>query len=305
NSLIQFFSNNLGGVEYLRAMPYQLARADGGAFDMAIIEIVERNLPLLVDAAPAIPAPLRGAGEMAPLLARARETAGAESAAGAAAPAAPAAADIAGGAGGARGAGAAMAAGGAGAAMAARGAEEAGEAYAAGAAGVSPERATGGPAGVAAWLGAPGAGGAQGAYAHIYGFFSPDFLSSFGETRIYAIFERAGAESDGADGIYAFEAYPILEADALGAGADAGAGTKAELGDAAAQFGDAGLTLGAAAAAGERGATPADCGFSLRLDDSPMPAGNYRLSLLLCGEDGSAARSGSFMEYTKSGEPQG
>jgi hypothetical protein len=334
NSLIQFFSNNLGGAEYLRAMPYQLARAGGGAFDMAIIEIVERNLPLLVKSASAVPAPSRGAGEITPLLARAREAERARETSGSMAESV--AGEIADGAvgremaAGAARAATARTAGSAGAAAYAAGDASAaseiaytagamGAADAAWAAGGSPARTTGeiadGAAGVAAWIEEPGDGGVQGAYAHIYGFFSPEYLSSFGETRIYAIFERAGATggaengaAGGPDGgIYAFEAYPILEADAIEADAieaDAiEANTGAGAGDAEAGFGVAGSTFGAAA--GERGAALDDCGFSFCLDDSAMPAGSYRLSLLLHGEDGSAARSGDFLEYTISGRPQG
>ncbi|MDR1439175.1 MAG: hypothetical protein LBJ10_03945 [Clostridiales bacterium] len=263
NSLIQFFSNNLGGAEYLRAMPYQLARAEGGAFDMAVVEIVERNLPLLVDAAPAVPAPARGAGEIARALAGA--------------PAANADA----GAAGAQGQGQARA-GSQGQAQGDMAEQGQGQALA--------EAAPGGAAAgdVAAWLAAPGADGNQSAYAHIYGFFSPRHLSPYGETRVYAVFEPIGAGGAGAGnagsapepqgGAYAFEAYPILEEGARAAAA--------------------GVIGGAAAALG---AEAGDCGFSLYLDDGAMPDGIYRASLLFFGEDGAASRSGGFMEYRKDG----
>ncbi|MDR3121573.1 MAG: hypothetical protein LBU58_09630 [Clostridiales bacterium] len=57
NALIQFFTNNLGKASFTRSMPFPLSRAEGGAYDVVILEIVERNLRWIVDAAPAIPAP--------------------------------------------------------------------------------------------------------------------------------------------------------------------------------------------------------------------------------------------------------
>ena len=60
NSLIQFFSNNFGDVEYTRAIPYPISRTENGRFDLVILEIVERNLTWMIHAAPVMPAPVRG-----------------------------------------------------------------------------------------------------------------------------------------------------------------------------------------------------------------------------------------------------
>ena len=68
NALIQFFSNNLGEAAYSRSLPFPLNRAAGGAYDFVVIEIVERNIGWIVDAAPDIPAALRArhpAGDVA------------------------------------------------------------------------------------------------------------------------------------------------------------------------------------------------------------------------------------------------
>jgi len=59
NALIQFFSNNLGEAAYSRSMPFSLSRAEDGAYDAVVAEIVERNLHWIVAEAPDIPAPLR------------------------------------------------------------------------------------------------------------------------------------------------------------------------------------------------------------------------------------------------------
>ena len=59
NALIQFFSNNLGKATYTRSMPFPLWRVEDGAYDFVVVEIVERNLGWITDAAPDMPAPLR------------------------------------------------------------------------------------------------------------------------------------------------------------------------------------------------------------------------------------------------------
>ena len=66
NALIPLLSNNFGEAAYLRSVPYAFNRAVSRGYDVAVLEIAERNLPEIANRAPVIPAPRRqGYGETA------------------------------------------------------------------------------------------------------------------------------------------------------------------------------------------------------------------------------------------------
>jgi len=56
NNLIPFFSNNLGGADYRRAIPYPMQDVTAENFDAAVIEIAERNLRNVMSKTPVFPA---------------------------------------------------------------------------------------------------------------------------------------------------------------------------------------------------------------------------------------------------------
>ncbi len=59
NALIPVVSNSFQRVRYTRALPYDLTQAVNGGYHIAVIELVERNLNLLIENAPVSEAPVR------------------------------------------------------------------------------------------------------------------------------------------------------------------------------------------------------------------------------------------------------
>lgn len=56
NLLYEFVSNDFSLVEYSREIPYPIEKADG---NVVLLEIVERNIPLIMKSAPIMPSPIR------------------------------------------------------------------------------------------------------------------------------------------------------------------------------------------------------------------------------------------------------
>jgi len=276
NSLIQFFSNNLGEAAYTRAVPFPLGRAEGGAYDFVVAEIVERNLDWIVKAAPPMPAPLRA------------RRVSSETDTG----------DAAAGAGGITAEDTVANAGGITAEDTAAGAwgitaDDVAARYAAG----SENDAESGS--VIYDTEAAGSGDLPGmaslarqlpddaVYAEfaepppdappdnagrISGYVEPAYVSADGETRVYAVFEGGEGRVQ-----FIFEAFPILEENIRGRV----------------------YKLDSQDYVANHGTDIADCGFSFKINGEELPEGTYEVKILLVPCDSSPSSDAECPKISK------